>query len=110
MVDGVVSVRSDDSMGNSVSRSLRALFVSSIVVGLIAACGSEGGSQFANGNTGEDGGSSGSPPGVLGPPSAPADGGGPGDCKPRTCAEQGIECGASGDGCGGIIADCGKCS
>jgi hypothetical protein len=33
---------------------------------------------------------------------------GPRVCKPRTCPEQGIECGAAGDGCGGSI-DCGNC-
>jgi hypothetical protein len=30
-------------------------------------------------------------------------------CKPRTCEQLGAECGAAGDGCGGILADCGKC-
>jgi hypothetical protein len=31
------------------------------------------------------------------------------NCKPQSCADQGIECGPAGDGCGGIVADCGKC-
>lgn len=30
-------------------------------------------------------------------------------CVPLDCAKQGIECGAAGDGCGGLIGDCGKC-
>jgi hypothetical protein len=30
-------------------------------------------------------------------------------CTPRSCADQGIECGPAGDGCGGILPDCGKC-
>jgi len=29
-------------------------------------------------------------------------------CKPKTCAEAGINCGPLGDGCGGLL-DCGKC-
>lgn len=29
-------------------------------------------------------------------------------CAPTTCAAQGIECGAAGDGCGGLL-DCGTC-
>jgi len=31
-------------------------------------------------------------------------------CKPKTCADQGIECGSAGDGCGGIISSCGVCT
>ena len=31
------------------------------------------------------------------------------NCKPLTCEQQGIECGPAGDGCGGLIPDCGKC-
>jgi hypothetical protein len=30
-------------------------------------------------------------------------------CTPKTCAEQGINCGPAGDGCGGLIANCGTC-
>jgi hypothetical protein len=29
-------------------------------------------------------------------------------CKPMTCAQEGLMCGASGDGCGGLL-DCGTC-
>src|SRR5690606_5772703 len=29
-------------------------------------------------------------------------------CKPRTCEEQGVECGPAADGCGGLI-ECGTC-
>src|SRR5688572_28506693 len=32
-----------------------------------------------------------------------------GVCTPRTCADQGLESGPSGDGCGGVI-ECGTCS
>jgi hypothetical protein len=31
-------------------------------------------------------------------------------CKPKTCADLGAECGAQGDGCGGVIASCGACA
>src|SRR5206468_2669456 len=30
-------------------------------------------------------------------------------CKPRSCAEQGLQCGQAGDGCGGVV-DCGSCA
>jgi hypothetical protein len=30
-------------------------------------------------------------------------------CVKKSCAEQNIVCGPSGDGCGGLIADCGTC-
>jgi hypothetical protein len=30
-------------------------------------------------------------------------------CVPLTCANQLVECGPAGDGCGGIIGDCGRC-
>jgi hypothetical protein len=29
-------------------------------------------------------------------------------CTPKTCAEEGVDCGPSGDGCGGLL-DCGMC-
>jgi len=32
-----------------------------------------------------------------------------GKCVPRTCASAGVNCGPIGDGCGGLIADCGSC-
>ena len=31
-------------------------------------------------------------------------------CTPKTCAELGYNCGAQGDGCGGVIASCGTCA
>ncbi len=31
-----------------------------------------------------------------------------GSCKPKTCQQQGIQCGPAGDGCGGIL-NCGNC-
>ncbi|GMU61339.1 MAG: hypothetical protein AMXMBFR34_31020 [Myxococcaceae bacterium] len=31
-------------------------------------------------------------------------------CVPRTCAQQGANCGRVGDGCGGLTADCGTCT
>jgi hypothetical protein len=30
-------------------------------------------------------------------------------CMPTTCAKQGINCGPTGDGCGGLIQSCGMC-
>src|SRR5262249_41926075 len=30
------------------------------------------------------------------------------DCCPKTCAQQGIQCGPAGDGCGNLL-DCGTC-
>jgi hypothetical protein len=32
-----------------------------------------------------------------------------GTCTPLTCAQQSIDCGPAGDGCGNIIASCGSC-
>ena len=34
----------------------------------------------------------------------------PDACVPRTCAEQGFNCGPTGDGCGNLIASCGTCT
>jgi hypothetical protein len=34
--------------------------------------------------------------------------GGPGMCQPKTCAQQNINCGPAGDGCGNVI-QCGSC-
>jgi hypothetical protein len=33
----------------------------------------------------------------------------PGPCTKSTCTEQNINCGPTGDGCGGLIASCGTC-
>lgn len=97
-------------MGLLGSRPIRTLLVSSTAMALVVACGSEGGSTFNPGGNGDDGGA-GPPPPSLGSPDA----GGTAPvteprCKPRTCADQGIECGPAGDGCGGIIQDCGQCA
>ncbi|MCA9584655.1 MAG: hypothetical protein KC657_04790 [Myxococcales bacterium] len=74
---------------------------------LAIACGSSGDSVFVE--QGPDGGVA-PPSGEFGGvPDAGAVGADPRACKPRTCAEQGIECGPAGDGCGGVIPDCGKC-
>jgi hypothetical protein len=35
--------------------------------------------------------------------------GGSGACTPRTCKDLGLECGPSGDGCGGVL-ECGTCT
>src|SRR5262249_30148129 len=87
-----------------VPRSIRTALMLAIAVALVVACGSEGGSDLFQ------------PPepdaSVLGPstPFGPNGDGGPinSSCKPKTCEEQGIECGPTGDGCGGLIPDCGK--
>jgi hypothetical protein len=39
----------------------------------------------------------------LGPDGAP-------NCKPLTCPQQNIGCGPAGDGCGGLIPNCGTCN
>jgi hypothetical protein len=82
-----------------------------VFVVAIVACGSAGGGTI--GTYGPeppsfDAGSSTSSSGAL----APFDAGtqGPPPCKPLGCAEQGIECGAAGDGCGGFVSDCGTCA
>jgi hypothetical protein len=94
-------------MGSFVSRPLRALLISAAAIALVVACGSEGTSGFGPGSVDEDGGGSFTP---FTPPGGD-DGGGVvrSNCIPRTCAEQGIECGPAGDGCGGLIPDCGTC-
>jgi hypothetical protein len=78
-----------------------------LVVGLVVACGSgDNGSAFSGG--GSDGGldeSSSFQFGRGGDPAPAAS-----TCKPLTCADQHIECGPAGDGCGGIIKECGTCA
>ncbi|HVJ94329.1 MAG TPA: hypothetical protein VM580_31290, partial [Labilithrix sp.] len=94
-------------MAELLLRVVRAIIATSVTAGLIMACGSESGSTFAVlGNYGEDGGAS--PAGPLGP----TDDAGPlkTSCEPLTCVDQGIECGPAGDGCGGILPDCGHCA
>src|SRR5262245_46678422 len=89
---------------------LRALVVLLVVVMLgvfgAASCGTESDSTFQDPNlNGEDGGPD--PPPFV-PPNT-GDGGDNG-CKKLTCAELKINCGPAGDGCGGILTDCGKCA
>src|SRR3954447_10090809 len=94
-------------MGRNAFRAAHAILFVLGVAGVIAACGSESSSQFGDGNPlgGDGGGASsgtfGSADGALGTGAG---------CKPQTCADLGIECGPSGDGCGGIIANCGTCA
>lgn len=99
----------DVNMGPFVSRRLRTILITATAMALIVACGSEATSGFGSGAPdGEDAG----PPAIaFAPPIENVDGGTlvRNSCVPRTCAEQGIECGPAGDGCGGIIADCGTC-
>ena len=93
----------------SIPNSVRLAIVWLVVMALVVACGSGEGSTFGPAGDGDDGGgSSGSSGGFV--PGA-AEGGVATDpnCKPLTCADQKIECGPAGDGCGGIIAECGKC-
>ncbi len=99
-------------MGEFASRAARALLATTIAACLIIACGSDGESTFRPGGD-EDGG--GLPPGtfVTPDPEQTGDGGLPVtnlQCTPRTCAEQQIQCGPAGDGCGGILSDCGQCA
>lgn len=87
-----------------------ALF-SALSVALVMGCGGSGdGSEFQpeGADSKGDGGSSGPSKGFT-----EADGGrsdaGNLKCKPSTCAAQGVSCGPAGDGCGGVLADCGTC-
>ncbi|MFO0735591.1 MAG: hypothetical protein U0270_06920 [Labilithrix sp.] len=106
------------------SRIARALAASFVVVAVVAACGSEGGSSFDE-NANKDGGTSGTTNGGPnngssgsfggndgGTSGTDPDGGSSGEidpnCKALTCADQKIGCGLAGDGCGRQI-DCGGC-
>lgn len=95
-------------MGLRISGAVRTALVCSITVVILVACGSSSDSTFSDGTlNGEEGG--------VGPaPFVPTnpDGGGvvqPELCKKLTCADQNIKCGPAGDGCGGILQDCGTC-
>src|SRR4051812_27623248 len=81
------------------SSALRWFAVLSCVASLAIACGSSGGN-----GSGQDSPDSGDP----GTPGLGSGGGGAGSCAPRSCADQAIECGPAGDGCGAII-QCGAC-
>jgi hypothetical protein len=98
-------------MGFSTSQSLRAFAATTVAVLLVVACGSGDSSEFVPEVPPlEEAGVT--DPGTFMP--GTADGGdamlGASACKPTTCAAQGIECGPAGNGCGGIIPDCGKCA
>ncbi len=91
-------------MKSLASRAIRRAFVWTCCAGLVVACGSDPRrSAFDDEPLAPE---AGAPAGDFGPATMGADAGA---CKPRTCADQGIECGPAGDGCGGIIADCGRC-
>ena len=95
--------------------------LSGAVVSLVAvACGSRTGllqpDEFPNADASLDAetGADGMPdrstdsPGDS-PTDSPAEGDGPNPfCKSRTCQQQGYQCGANGDGCGGLVK-CGTC-
>jgi hypothetical protein len=94
----------------SFSTLVRVAIVWLSVVALLIACGGDGEpSEFvppAVDDAGSEGGSSG------GFNNNTPEGGTTGvnlNCKKLTCADQKIECGPAGDGCGGLIAECGKC-
>ncbi len=88
--------------------SVRLAAISLGVVGLLVACGSGKESTFTATPPPQDDGGKGLPSGHF-ENGTPDGGSAHPDCKPLTCAAQGIECGPAGDGCGGIIAECGKC-
>src|SRR5689334_13262399 len=97
-------------MAHLVSRTVHVALASLIFSAAIAACGTSADSTFKEGILETD--DSGPPP-PSGFKQNTDDGGAPVTntlCKPRTCADQNIECGPAGDGCGGIIQDCGKCA
>jgi hypothetical protein len=81
--------------------------LASLLASAIAACGG-GGSAFGpsagngNGVTGDDGGANGSDASLI----ALGDGGN--GCRPKSCQDQGYDCGQNSDGCGGLL-DCGSC-
>lgn len=75
------------------------------VAGLFVACGS----NDAGSGGGLDGGATIDDASIAFGEGGQSDGA-IGGCTPATCASQGIECGPAGDGCGGLIANCGACS
>src|SRR5690349_18740980 len=80
--------------------------IATLGIAILVACGSSSNSEFDNGGGKGDGGDEGNTGGF----NVPDSGGGSNVCKPKTCAEQGIECGPAGDGCSGLIASCGTCA
>ena len=93
----------------SISNLVRIAIVWLVVVIVLVACGSGDDSTFPAPATGDDAGGGTSSGGFN---NETPDSGATGinlNCKPLTCADQKIECGPAGDGCGGLIAECGKC-
>src|SRR5687768_18376719 len=92
-------------MGNVWARVLALVVIPTLTTLIVASCG--GGDDAGSGAGGRGGG---------GQQDSSVGGGlnfgdsGPTGCKPKSCAEQGIECGPAGDGCGNIIPDCGTCA
>ncbi len=88
---------------------LRALVVLLVVVVLgvfgAASCGSEADSVFDDPNLSAEAGGPDPPPFVNNNGD-----GGTTSCTKLTCADLKINCGPAGDGCGGILEDCGKCA
>jgi hypothetical protein len=80
-----------------------------IAIGLVVACGSGDASTFNGGGDVSDGGDE-SQGMQFGNGNGDAMAGGNTQCKKLTCADQHIECGPAGDGCGGLIKDCGDCA
>src|SRR6476620_2073131 len=91
-------------MGLGLSGALRATIVCSIIAVVLIACGSSEQSTFIDPNA-----TSQADPNLPGQLGSSPDAGPVELCKKRTCQDQGIECGPAGDGCGGIITDCGVC-
>ncbi len=91
-------------------RILPVLLVPAFAAVLVGACGGGDSSIFPDGGGGGGDGSSfdGTRP-PLGGDGAATDGGGPGNCTPKTCQSAGYDCGKNGDGCGGVL-DCGTCT
>src|SRR5262245_28961421 len=93
-------------------KALRGVGTWLLVVSL-GACGSQGEVAFPGGDPDSgvqdpDSGVQGTPDLAFGDDAVLAGSGTDPNCQKRTCADQGIECGAAGDGCGGLI-ECGAC-
>ncbi len=96
-------------------RSFPAIVISAAIALVVACGGSDPGPEESvfgepDASVPYDGGVD---PGPVVPADDAGDGGSGFDasptCTPRTCAQQGIECGPAGDGCGGLV-QCGSCA
>jgi hypothetical protein len=97
----------------SLGRWVGVLVIGWTTAGAVASCGSSGNnSQFVPGGqdastTGDDATSGGGDTGsFIG--DASGEGGGNGNCTPKTCAGLGYSCGPNSDGCGNLL-NCGTC-